>query len=144
MTPTLSRLQADARARIFDRPAFARACSSDRSPTSDEEACCDALIADAVRWLAKHKPRRNHDRRDDVRHERMERWMRKRVERGKVRIPQSGATPVGVGLIMGALLSWLIGRVIDFVWDWWTRTEKAPEFACGMVTDLPELEDDDE
>lgn len=127
----LAELQGQFRASLA--PEFSAYCAANgraaqTTLTLDQERACDAMIGEGVKWLAANRPKPANKR-----------AMRRKLERHMAEIGEkrtltdSGEMICGFGIIITALLSFLIGKAIGFLWDWFFNTENSVELVCGMV-----------
>lgn len=56
---------------------------------------------------------------------------------------QSGTCSVGVilSLILAEAISWIAGKVFDFLWAWWRGAPSAPSLICTLAFDVAGCDD---
>lgn len=115
---------------LFDSQTFRTApgtlTNGDNAPprmaTDDERRAVHATVEQGIRWLATNRP--DHLSRRT--------WERFSVEAQNM-AESAIALVCGVGVIVAALLSWLIGQALTWLWNWFKTTRNAPQLVCGMV-----------
>lgn len=94
-----------------------------REGTALERSAVHAVVEQGVLWFVAEKP---------------DRLSRKAYERYCAAVAANAERAIeqvcGVGILIGALLSWLIGQALSWLWNWWRETRNAPELVCGMVS----------
>lgn len=128
---TLAELQSQCRLNVFSPQSLALAPAYGagaeprvRNPSDDEARCLDMVIAEGVHWFAEHKPTRMSAKT----------WHAyDTVTRERVAAKTSDPLVCGFGLIIGALLSWLIGQALSWLWRWYQSRHDSPALVCGMV-----------
>lgn len=93
-----------------------------REATAAERLAVHTVVAEGVKWFAEMKP----DRLSRRAYERFNAQVAERAER-------SIELVCGFGIVIGALLSWLIGQALTWLWNWWRETRDAPQLVFGMV-----------
>ena len=95
-----------------------------RSPTADERMAADLVIETGVKVLAELKPHSTSKHR----------WRALVKDRLAVQDQGDGKQLVcGFGLFIGALLTWLIGKGISYLWELWLSSRLTPALVCRMV-----------
>lgn len=128
---TLATLQSDFKASLA--PEFTAYCaangrSAQTTLTMDQERACDAMIGEGVKWLAANRPKPANKR---AMRRKLERHMAEIGERRT--LTEDGEMVCGFGIIITAVLTFLIGKACQWLWDWYFGTDNAVELVCGMV-----------
>lgn len=113
---------APGRFRCAPGPWTADPLAETREATPAERLAVHTVVAEGVKWFAEMKP----DRLSRRAYERFNAQVAERSERAIELV-------CGVGILIGALLSWLIGQALTWLWNWWRETRNAPQLVCGMV-----------
>lgn len=93
-----------------------------REATPAERLAVHTIVETGVRWFASNQP---------------DRLSRRAWERFNGQVAEQAEKSIelvcGVGILVGALLSWLIGQALTWLWNWFKQTHNAPQLVCGMV-----------
>lgn len=93
-----------------------------RMASEDERRAVHTAVASGALWLKDNQPNRLSRRT----------WERFSTEAAAHAESAIGLV-CGVGVIVAALLSWLIGQALTWLWNWFKETRNAPQLVCGMV-----------
>lgn len=94
-----------------------------REATPAERLAVHTVVEQGVLWFSAEKP-------DRLSRRAWERFNAQVAERAE----KSIELVCGFGILIGALLSWLIGQALSWLWNWWRETRNAPQLVCGMVS----------
>lgn len=132
----LDQLQSDCCDHLFEPSRFCAAPQADNAPraleirrtdppTPAERLAVRTIVAEGAAWFAWNQPDRASRRT----------WHRFR-DAVRESANESVSRVCGFGLIIGAILAWLIEKALDWLWDWWKRTPRANALVCGMVSPI--------
>lgn len=94
-----------------------------RAPTEQEREFVGVAVIEGVKLLSQEKlPKRERA---------MDRFLCESKRRAEEALTVGGVC--GFGIVLTALISWLIGQALNWIWRWYINTDEAPALICGMV-----------
>lgn len=121
---SLTSLQDACRDYCFERETFGAALAEQsetfRASNEQERLAVDTAVRQGVLMLAQEKP------------EHREKAMRRFMSRARHNTEHELSRVCGFGFILTALLSWLIGKALDWLWRYWRDNHEGAALICGM------------